>query len=444
MAQPGSTDASDFSPFDRVVCGIDGSDEGLEAARQAGRLARESLTLVAVIDPWDVVMAGGASERPGSSSGPAAVTGLRAGVAAALETARARIEARCPVESKLVEAQPADALLREAESSRATLLAVGTHGCGRLAGIALGSVATAVTHRAPCSVLVARPPRSSGGFPVAVVVGVDGSDGSVLACQAARELRRELGATVRMVAGTSGIDLDAARSVAAPDPLETTDDGALAALLAAAQNADLIVVGSRGLHGVRTLGSVGERAVHAAPCSVLVVRSPGGDSAGRRARGTPVRELMTAPAVVAPEETPLDEVARLLLEHEIGAVPIVSAEGQVVGIVSESDFAGREVVLAASRYGHELKLPRVLGQLLALGDGLEEIYEGSRSLAAREVMSAPVHVASEDEPVQQALTRMLHHDIDHMPVVRGGVPVGMLSRHDLIRLALRTWEGESD
>ena len=86
----------------------------------------------------------------------------------------------------------------------------------------------------------------------------------------------------------------------------------------------------------------------------------------------------------------------------------------------------------------------MLGQLLALGDGLEEIYEGSRSLAAREVMSAPVHVASEDEPVQQALTRMLHHDIDHMPVVRSGVPVGMLSRHDLIRLALRTWEGESD
>jgi nucleotide-binding universal stress UspA family protein len=42
---------------------------------------------------------------------------------------------------------------------------------------------------------------------------------------------------------------------------------------------DLVVVGSRGLHGVRALGSVSERVAHRARCSVLVVNEPTSGSA---------------------------------------------------------------------------------------------------------------------------------------------------------------------
>jgi Universal stress protein family len=45
-------------------------------------------------------------------------------------------------------------------------------------------------------------------------------------------------------------------------------------LLAAADSADLVVLGSRGLHGLPALGSVSERVAHRATCSVLVVREP--------------------------------------------------------------------------------------------------------------------------------------------------------------------------
>jgi nucleotide-binding universal stress UspA family protein len=47
----------------------------------------------------------------------------------------------------------------------------------------------------------------------------------------------------------------------------------VAALVEAAACADLLIVGSRGLHGLRALGSVSERVAHAASCSVLVVRT---------------------------------------------------------------------------------------------------------------------------------------------------------------------------
>jgi len=427
--------------FDRVVCGVDGSDEALEAVRQAARLSTGRLTLVAAVDPWDLVLGGCPTTSTGTDSEQAArASRLRLDAAEALDAARTVAGKTCTVESRLIDARPAEALIREAERSSATMIAVGTHGRGRLAGIALGSVATAVAHRSPCSVLVARHAATADTFPAVAVVGVDGSDESALACAAARDLHERLGTQTRFVAAGRRGDPEAARALAAPHPIETSPDSPVQALVAAARDADLVIVGSRGLHGLRALGSVSERTVHAAPCSVLVVRPPAASPEERQRQPVVVRDVMSAPAIVATEETRLDEVARKMIEHEIGAIPIVSAEGNLVGIVSESDFAGRELVFAVSRYGHEIRLPRVLGEWVTRRDLLEEIYEASRQLTARAVMSAPVHVASEDEPVQQALARLLHHDIDHMPVVRGGVPVGMLARHDLVRLALRTWE----
>ena len=47
----------------------------------------------------------------------------------------------------------------------------------------------------------------------------------------------------------------------------------MSALVEAAADADLLVVGSRGLHGFKALGSVSERVAYEAACSVLVVRT---------------------------------------------------------------------------------------------------------------------------------------------------------------------------
>jgi len=51
----------------------------------------------------------------------------------------------------------------------------------------------------------------------------------------------------------------------------------------------------------------------------------------------PVRQFMTRLVVVAAPDTPIMEVARLLLEHRIGGVPVVKG-GQVVGVITESDL----------------------------------------------------------------------------------------------------------
>ena len=254
--------------FERVLCGVDDSEAGADAARIAARVAAPggSLVVVTAHDPSLAVHAGWMATRVADELA----------VAAKRASERGRVEAGSlhPVETRLHEGHPLDVLRREIERTRATLAVVGTHGHSRVVGITLGSVATHLLHEAPCSVLVARSPSDPQNWPSTIVVGIDGSRGSEAALEAATELATRHGSTLRAVTATKEplVDLTAASELA--PGLETIDDTVVHALNVLSEEADLVVVGSRGLRGVRALGSVSERIAHEARCSVLVVREP--------------------------------------------------------------------------------------------------------------------------------------------------------------------------
>jgi nucleotide-binding universal stress UspA family protein len=253
--------ASRRSVFDRIVCGVDGTPASLVAVRQALRLADsdESVHLAAAVHLAEAAHAGIAASR--------AARQLRDEAEAALADARAIAGSAT---SKLVDGEPGAVLVREAEG--ATLLAVGSHGRRRAAGVLLGTVAARVLRDARCSVLLAREADDDESWPRAVVVGVDGSPGSAAAVAVARSVAERFGGTVRALASVKDdADAEAARAIA-PD-LDEQPGRAVEALAAASETADLVVVGSRGLRGLKALGSVSERVAHQARSSVLVVRS---------------------------------------------------------------------------------------------------------------------------------------------------------------------------
>ena len=249
----------DVSIFDRIVCGVDGTPESLFAVKQAGRLQRPDGSLLLVV---------------AMNLAKAAHAGMAATHAAGLmqdEADRAMAEASelVAAEGRIVNGDPATVLMNEAQ--HATLLAVGSHGHRRAAGTLLGTVATRMLHEAPCSVLVARPARDPDTWPQAIVVGVDGSAESELAVAAVRSVADAHGADLSVVSATGDqVDRDVAHRVA-PE-VEERDGRALGVLKAESETADLVVVGSRGLQGLKSLGSVSERIAHQASCSVLVVR----------------------------------------------------------------------------------------------------------------------------------------------------------------------------
>jgi nucleotide-binding universal stress UspA family protein len=254
--------ASEYQVFERILCGVDGTPASLVAVRQALRLQSEhrSVSLLAVANLAKAAQAGMAATHAAELMQHEA------------EAALAEAQAIAPsATSKLLDGDPVAVILGQAETERATLLAVGSHGRRRAAGLLLGTVAARMLRDAPCSVLVARAARDAETWPGTIVAGVDGSQESAAAFTVARSVAARFGGSVRAVASTKDqLDREAAQAIA--PGLEEHGEPAVNVLVAASESADLVVVGSRGLHGLKALGSVSERVAHQALSSVLVVR----------------------------------------------------------------------------------------------------------------------------------------------------------------------------
>lgn len=257
--------ATAASIFRRVLVGVDGTEPGFEACRQAARLAEADAAMdaVAVVHLAEAVAA--AMDAPG------VVDQLKRESAAALDRATDILGEHA--QKRFVNGFVTAALLSEIDRADATLLALGSHGHRRLTEILIGGVAGELLHRAPCSVLIVRATDDPETFPRSLVVGVDGSNDADTALAAAQYLAARFGSPLRSLTALEDKDVDLAH-VHARSPLsETVDEHPVEALVAASREADLVVVGSRGLHGLQALGSVSERVAHQAACSVLVVRT---------------------------------------------------------------------------------------------------------------------------------------------------------------------------
>jgi len=151
-----------------------------------------------------------------------------------------------------------------------------------------------------------------------------------------------------------------------------------------------------------------------------------------------VREIMVRPVVVVREDASLEEVARTMLERGIGCAPVVDAYGKMCGIITESDFAARERGFPFSTF----RWPQVFGQWLPR-EGVEHIYQAARTLKARDIMTSDVVTVTGADPIEDVVRLMLQHGIHRIPVVRDGVPEGMVTRRQLLRLLLPP-ESQSD
>ena len=137
-------------------------------------------------------------------------------------------------------------------------------------------------------------------------------------------------------------------------------------------------------------------------------------------------DIMTTAIVSVPIGTSVRDVARLLLEKRISAVPVLGAEQQLLGMVSEGDLLGRNDADRVARRDWWLAL---------LGDG-QPLAEPLETLVARpveQVMRAPVMTIEVQAPLHEIAEMFRAYDIKRLPVMRGGRIAGIVSRSDLVR-----------
>ncbi len=143
------------------------------------------------------------------------------------------------------------------------------------------------------------------------------------------------------------------------------------------------------------------------------------------------RDIMTAPVLTAHLSTPLPEVARLMREHDIGCLPVVDESGVLIGLITESDFTGIRQAIPFS-----LALaPVIYGSRPPTDAELKQMLSAAGKLLARDIMTSDrLHTVAEDTPVGVLVHDMLAKKRKHFPVIRDGKIVGMVARHDLLKL----------
>jgi len=266
----------------RIVCGIEVGGHGVGAAARAARIAPDGVPLV-LVGAADIGAAAALTGPLGGDidMGPmpvglyASLEDMEGAVKAELERAAAALGGRPGVATRVEVGSLASALEGAAGNEDGTLLALDAPHEGRIAGILDGDAATWLLHESSRPVLLSRGPEDAGvDFPRVVVAGVDGSRPSALAAEAAGDICRRRGAELRLVLGRArGVDRGAIEELRSRlPPHELIEDRRKPVEALTGAGADLIVVGTRGVHGLRALGSVSERVAHGADVSVLVAR----------------------------------------------------------------------------------------------------------------------------------------------------------------------------
>lgn len=141
-----------------------------------------------------------------------------------------------------------------------------------------------------------------------------------------------------------------------------------------------------------------------------------------------VYDLMTRDAIAVKPETPLKEVARLLVEHGFSGVPVVDDDNVVVGVISESDFMlkerGREYVPSSA-------LSWLLGETRQVRHE-REIVEART--AGQAMSSPPITIEGRIASIREAAITMAERNINRLPVTEDGRLVGIITRADLLRV----------
>jgi len=115
------------------------------------------------------------------------------------------------------------------------------------------------------------------------------------------------------------------------------------------------------------------------------------------------RSIMTSRVASVGPDTPLADLARLLAAGGLSGAPVVDRDGHVIGFVSETDLVN---ALLEGREGHT---------------------------PATSLMSTPVITVDEFDRTDDVMRLLREHDIHHLPVVREGRLVGIVTPADVIR-----------
>ena len=139
-----------------------------------------------------------------------------------------------------------------------------------------------------------------------------------------------------------------------------------------------------------------------------------------RRKDLEAKDIMTTDVVSVRPDTSVKHVARIMRDRRISGLPVLDDEGKLAGIITEGDLMRRTELCSEFLPGANLP-----------GDNAEAYIKG-HSWRVGDVMTAPVITASETDSIPTLAALLTQHGIKRVPILRGDLLVGVVSRADLL------------
>jgi len=142
------------------------------------------------------------------------------------------------------------------------------------------------------------------------------------------------------------------------------------------------------------------------------------------------RDIMSSPPITISVDGTVEEAAELMLDRNVGAVIVVDAGGNYVGIVAERSFMPRRSLVPFMRG----EVFRVMGVQVKSGGDIQDAIDSNRGRRLGDVLNGDTPTSHPNATAAELAEIMLSLEVNHVPIVEDGRPVGIVSRHDFLRM----------
>lgn len=143
-----------------------------------------------------------------------------------------------------------------------------------------------------------------------------------------------------------------------------------------------------------------------------------------------VRDIMTTPVVTVRPNMSVKELVALFRDKRLGGVPVVDDDDNLVGIVTEGDLMAMDADVPLPHYFE------LLDSIIYLGSRkkFEERLRKAAAATVADLMTPAPFTVKPDDPARAAASLMSQNGFDRVPVEEDGKVVGIVSRHDIMKV----------
>jgi CBS domain-containing protein len=146
-----------------------------------------------------------------------------------------------------------------------------------------------------------------------------------------------------------------------------------------------------------------------------------------------VKDIMTTKIQTCSPSNAVEDAAKIMIEEDFSAIPIVDKTNKLLGLVTESDFVGQQVDIP-----HSVKNLKELFGSTFDSRNIQSIYASAKKKSLEEVMTTNLTTLSKDAELFEVIDLMLRKNLKRLPVAENDQLLGIVTRKDLLKTFYQT------